>query len=77
MYKIVTDFTDQYRDDVIFKVKDMDGLSVLSLNKQQLNDLVMRIQARYLDTPLASTVLNDLDTCLCYGNMKIINIVKQ
>lgn len=59
----------------IYLVKDMDGLSVMKLNQQQLNDVVARIRNRYMDTPLAPTVLGDLESCLNAGSLKIIDVV--
>lgn len=58
----------------VYLVKDMDGLSVMKLNQQQLDDVVMRIQNRYADTPLAPTVFADVESCLTVGSMKIIDV---
>ena len=63
------------QSNVIYLVKDLDGLSVLRLNQGQLDDLVTRIQNRYFDTPLASEVFHSVDSCLAVGSMKIIDVI--
>lgn len=63
------------QENVIYLVKDLDGLSVLRLNPQQLDDLVMRIQNRYFDTPLAAEVFHSVESCLSVGSMKIIETI--
>lgn len=59
----------------IYFVKDMDGLSTLQLNQQQLDDVVKRIQDRYHDTELAPQVFGDVETCLAVGSMKIVGVI--
>lgn len=58
----------------IYLVKDMDGLSVMKLNQQQLDDVIMRIQNRYANTPLAPVVFSDMESCLTAGSMKIVDV---
>lgn len=63
--------------EVKYHVKDMDGLSVMKLNQIQLDDLVMRIQNVYKDTPYAGEVFSGLEECLTVGDFKIIHIENE
>lgn len=74
MRKMVLDYVENHKEGTIYRVKDLDGLSVLRLNKLQLDDLVARIQGRVEGTPEESEAFRNLESCLRIGNMEVIEI---
>lgn len=55
-----------------YLVKDMIGLSVLRLNKQQLDDLLMRIRNIHDHIP---ETYRSVEDCLAVGGMKLLEVL--
>lgn len=55
-----------------YVVKDMIGLSILYLNQQQLDDLLMRIRNIHDNIP---ETYQGVEECLAVGGMKLLEVL--